>query len=270
MAGSRALLVGCAALSCIIGLSIRGIPVGLNEVVIWTGRFILLLAFLTIIISLVSPWITSVNVQKDICTVPQEEKERQQKLLREKQQEQLSKQVHSHVENVLKPREELKLRKKIETLGKSQLWTLSQGCRLGEAEESVNICSDSDDGTESANNEAVRKRKLPEQVTKPLPKNELPKPTKVITLPEEPVEGGNGVITIALRCPSGRVFKRRFYTSCSSLVLLDWMMKLGYHPVIYTICSTFPRCQLEFKSSSSLEDIGILKDIVLNVEEKTT
>ncbi|KAE8631552.1 hypothetical protein XENTR_v10001229 [Xenopus tropicalis] len=205
---------------------------------------------------------------RGIPVVPQEEKERQQKLLREKQQEQLSKRVNLHAENVLKPREELKLQKKKEKYGKTQRWTLSQGYRLGEAEEGVNKCSDSAHGTESANNEALRKRKLPEQVTKPLPKDEQPKPRKVIALPEEPSEVGDGVITIVLRCPSGRVFKRRFYTSCTSEVLLDWMKKLGYHPVIYTIYSTFPRCQLELKNGSSLEDIGILKDMVLNVEKK--
>lgn len=51
-------------------------------------------------------------------------------------------------------------------------------------------------------------------------------------------------------------------------VLLDWMMKIGYHPVFYTICTSIPKSYLEPRKDFTLENIGITKHTVLNVEEK--
>lgn len=46
------------------------------------------------------------------------------------------------------------------------------------------------------------------------------------------------------------------------------MMKVGYHKSLYRLSTSFPRRALEVEGGSSLEDIGITVDTVLNVEEK--
>lgn len=51
-------------------------------------------------------------------------------------------------------------------------------------------------------------------------------------------------------------------------LLLDWMKKSGYHPVLYTLCTSYPRKPLLTAADVSLEDAGILMDTVLNIEEK--
>ncbi|KAG8593797.1 hypothetical protein GDO81_000951 [Engystomops pustulosus] len=205
--------------------------------------------------------------------VPQKDNERHQEMVRKEQQELFSKEVSEYSENVLKPRQEEKLKKLEERFYRmtGQTWKLTEGHALGPGTEDqqddstgVNNC------VETANEEAIRKRKLPECVTKPLPQCEQPQPKRVIVLPDEPSESEEDVVTIALRCPSGRVYRRRFYKSFNSLVLLDWMMKIGYHSVFYTICTPIPRCPLELKENATLENIGITGHTVLNIEEKDT
>ncbi|KAM4709050.1 UBX domain-containing protein 8 [Discoglossus pictus] len=269
MAGNRTLLYCVLGISSVICLGLWRQRI---DVVLWGGRTLLTLALLTLIISVVTPWIPSsrVSVSSNSHTVPEDEVERLKRLARQEQQEQLSLKASSYMEQVIKPRQDLKLKKQEEQFYKmtGQSWKLTEGQRLGETEESDDNFNDKDTGDETANKEALRKRKLPENVTKPVPKPEQPQPKKVITLPEEPTESDEGVVTIALRCPSGRLYRRRFYKSCSSLVLMDWMMKIGYHSVIYTLCTPYPRCQLDLKQDLTLENIGILTDTVLNVEEK--
>ncbi|XP_068089802.1 UBX domain-containing protein 8 isoform X2 [Hyperolius riggenbachi] len=241
-----------------------------KDLAFWGGRLILILALVTLAISMLAPYVSSVCPPRHSETVPQHVTDRQQELVRKGQQELLSKKAKQYSEEVLKPREAEKLKKQEEKFYKmtGQIWTLTEGQRLGETEESDSERHSVDHGVLTVNQEAIRKRKLPEHVTKPLPKAEQPQPKKVITLPEEPNELEKGVVTIALRCPSGRVYKRRFYKSCSSLVLLDWMMKIGYHSALYTICTPIPKCYLELKKDLTLEDIGIIRQTVLNVEEK--
>ncbi|XP_040181275.1 UBX domain-containing protein 8 isoform X2 [Rana temporaria] len=241
-------------------------PIGLKEIAFWGGRFILILAFVTLAINYLTPYFSSFRPASHSQTVPQDEIDRQQEIVRKCQQDSLNKKAREYSEDVLKPREAKKLKKQEETFYRmtGQTWKLTEGHALGEAEES----EDNVDGVETANEKAIRKRKLPEHVTKPVLKAEQPQPKKVISLPEEPSELEEGVVSIALRCPSGRVFKRRFYKSYSSLVLLDWMMKIGYHPVFYTICTSIPKSYLEPRKDFTLENIGITKHTVLNVEEK--
>lgn len=76
------------------------------------------------------------------------------------------------------------------------------------------------------------------------------------------------VVTVALRCPSGCLLRRRFFKSWNSQVLFDWMMKIGYHRSLYRLSTSFPRRPLEVGGGLSLEDIGITVDTVLNVEER--
>ncbi|XP_053311969.1 UBX domain-containing protein 8 [Spea bombifrons] len=245
-----------------------------GEVVLWTGKFIFLISVLTLIISFVTPWISSFRRSRKShmgLSVPEGDMEQQQKLVRIEQQEQLKQKASYYVENIMKPREESRLKRKMEHFYRmtGQSWKLTEGHMLGDGEghDSLNNCDATDKAAETPNNEALRKRKLPEQATKPIPKLEPPPPKKIITLPEEPNEPGEGVISVALRCPSGRVFRRRFYKSCCSLVLQDWMMKLGYHSVFYALYTSSPRCQVELKTELSIENIGIIKDTLLNIEQ---
>ncbi|KAM3938431.1 UBX domain-containing protein 8 isoform 2-T2 [Leptodactylus fuscus] len=266
---ARSPLLCLLLVSFFILLCLRSHPLGLKEIAFWMGRFILILALVTFIVSVVAPYFNTVHLSGSSHSVPQKENEHHLEMVRKEQQELLSKKACEYNENILIPRQEEKLRKLEERFYKmtGQTWKLSEGYTLGEAEDQQDNSAGPNDRVETANEEAIRKRKLPENVTKPLPQCE-PKPKRVITLPEEPSETEEGVVIIALRCPSGRVYRRRFYKSCSSLVLLDWMMKIGYHPVFYSVCTPLPRCHLELKENVTLENIGLTRHTALNIEEK--
>ncbi|XP_018426141.1 PREDICTED: UBX domain-containing protein 8 isoform X2 [Nanorana parkeri] len=268
--GSRTPILCLLLISFFILLFSRSHPLGLREIAFWGGRFILILALVTLAISYFTRYLSSFRPTSHSQTVSQDEMDRQQEITRKGQQEYLKKKAREYSEDVLKPREAEKLRKQEETFYRmtGQTWKLTQGHQLGEAEESEGNVDSEDNEVETANERAIRRRKLPEHVTKPVPKVEQPQPKKVITLPEEPDELEVGVVTIALRCPSGRVYKRRFYKAYSSLVLQDWMMKIGYHTAFYTICTSLPKCYLELRKDLTLENIGITNHTVLNVEGK--
>lgn len=257
--------------SFFILLCLRSHPLGLREIAFWMGRGILILALTTFLVSVVAPYFNTVHLSSSSREVPQEANERHQEVVRKEQQEFLSKKASEYNENILRPRQEEKFRKLEERFLKMtrQTWKLTEGYTLGQEEEDrQNDAAGPSDRVETANEEAIRKRKLPEQVTKRPPRSEQPPPKRVIVLPEEPGESQDGVVTIALRCPSGRVYRRRFYKSCSSLVLLDWMMKIGYHPLLYSICTPMPRCPLDPKDDVTLDSIGITGHTALNIEEK--
>ncbi|XP_040273816.1 UBX domain-containing protein 8 isoform X1 [Bufo bufo] len=269
-ARSQASLLCLLFVSFFILLCLRSHPLGLKEIAFWMGRFILILALVTFIVSVVTPYFNTVHLSGSSPAVPQEENERHQEVVRREQQELLSKKANEYNENILKPRQEEKLTKLEERFYKmtGQTWKLTEGYTLGQEVEGQENSADLKDPAETANEEAIRKRKLPERVTKILPQCEQPQPKRVISLPEEPHESEEGVVSIALRCPSGRVYRRRFYKSCSSIVLLDWMMKIGYHPVLYSVCTPMPRCTLKLKENVTLENVGITRHTALNIEEK--
>uniref|UniRef100_A0A8C5MWN2 UBX domain-containing protein n=1 Tax=Leptobrachium leishanense TaxID=445787 RepID=A0A8C5MWN2_9ANUR len=258
-------------------------------VVLWIGKFALIISLLTLLISAVTPWIFSFRESREKhleFSVSKEEKDIQLKLVRKEQEERVTQKANYVMENVVKPREESKFKKKEERFYKmtGQSWKLTEGFRLGIAEDEDSIETSNVDSTsvENPNKEALRKRKLPEHVTRCIPKPEQPWPKKVsyeiiipdileataevIALPEEPDEV-EGVVTVALRCPSGRVFRRRFYKTCSSHVLLDWMTKVGYHYDLYALYTSSPRYHIEMDNDLSLDAIGIVKDTLLNVEQ---
>ncbi|XP_040346111.1 UBX domain-containing protein 8 isoform X2 [Herpailurus yagouaroundi] len=202
----------------------RGIPdLGVKDLILLCGRIFLLLAFLTLIISVTTSWLNSFKSSQVYLKEEEEKNEKRQKLVRKKQQEAQGEKVSRYIENVLKPHQEMKLRKLEERFYQmtGETWKLSNGHKLG-----------------------------------------------VLDLPEEPPETADEVVAVALRCPSGRVLKRRFFKSCSSQVLFHWMMKIGYHISLYSLSTSFPRRPLEVEEGWSLQDIGITMDTVLNVEEK--
>ncbi|XP_073493056.1 UBX domain-containing protein 8 isoform X4 [Phyllobates terribilis] len=173
-ARSRAVVLCLLLVSFFILLCLRSHPLGLKEIAFWLGRFILILALITFILSVVTPYFNAVRLSGGSQAVPQQENEHHQEMARKEQQELLSKRASEYSENVLKPRQEEKLKKLEERFYKmtGQTWKLAEGYTLG-----------------------------------------------VIILPEEPSESEGGVVTIALRCPSGRVYRRRFYKTYSSLEL---------------------------------------------------
>ncbi|CAO2611864.1 UBX domain-containing protein 8 [Lemmus lemmus] len=194
----------------------RGIPsLGIKDLILLSGRIFLLLALLTLVISVTTSWFNSPKPSR-AHVKGGEEDEKRQRLVRKKQ-------ASRYIQNVLKPQQEMKLKKLEERFYQmtGETWKLSTGHKL-----------------------------------------------EVPDLPEEPSETAEEVVTVALRCPSGRVLRRRFFKSWSSQVLFDWMMKLGYHKSLYSLSTSFPRRPLEAEGGLSLEDIGITVDTVLNVEEK--
>ncbi|XP_027385657.1 UBX domain-containing protein 8 isoform X1 [Bos indicus x Bos taurus] len=248
----------------------RGKPdLGIKDLILLCGRIFLLLALLTLIISVTTSWVNSFKPSQVYLKEEEEKNEKRQKLVRKKQQEAQGEKVSRYIENVLKPSQEMKLKKLEERFYQmtGETWKLSNGHKLG-GDEDLELDSESRTSFETSNREAAKRRNLPKPVTNISPPAEQPTKKEVLDLPEEPPETAEEVVTVALRCPSGRVLRRRFFKSCSSQVLFDWMMKLGYRTSLYSLSTSFPRRPLEVEAGWSLQDIGITVDTVLNVEEK--
>uniref|UniRef100_A0A8D0PZQ8 UBX domain-containing protein n=1 Tax=Sus scrofa TaxID=9823 RepID=A0A8D0PZQ8_PIG len=257
----------------------RGVPdLGIKDLILLCGRIFLLLALLTLIISVATSWInsfksTQVYLKALLCfgvlEEEEEKNEKKQKLVRKKQQEAQGEKASRYIENVLKPYQEMKLKRLEERFYQmtGETWKLSNGHKLGGDEDLV-LESESQTSSETSNREAAKRRNLPKLLTRVSPPAAQPTQKKVLDLPEEPPETAEEVVTVALRCPSGRVLRRRFFKSCSSQVLFDWMMKIGYHPSLYSLATSFPRRLLEVEEGWSLQDLGITVDTILNVEEK--
>ncbi|XP_026642661.1 UBX domain-containing protein 8 [Microtus ochrogaster] len=212
----------------------RGIPsLGIKDLILLSGRIFLLLALLTLVISVATSWFNSPKPSR-VHVKEGEENEKRQRLVRRRQCEQCSnntfflEQASRYIQNVLKPQQEMKLKRLEERFYQmtGETWKLTPGHKL-----------------------EVGNAGVPD-------------------LPDEPSETAEEVVTVALRCPSGRVLRRRFFKSWNSQVLFDWMMKIGYHKSLYGLSTSFPRRPLEADGGLSLEDIGITVDTVLNVEEK--
>lgn len=242
---------------------------GIKDLILLCGRIFLLLTLLTLIISVTTSWVNSFKSSQVYLKEEEEKNEKRQKLVRKKQQEAQGEKASRYIENVLKPHQEMKLKKLEERFYRmtGETWKLSHGHKLGGGEDLV-LESESQTSSETSNREAAKRRNLPKPVTKVSPPAEQPTQKEVLDLPEEPPEIAEEVVTVALRCPNGRVLRRRFFKSCSSQVLFDWMMKIGYHTSLYSLSTSFPRRAVEVERGWSLQDVGITVDTVLNVEEK--
>ncbi|XP_014686247.1 UBX domain-containing protein 8 [Equus asinus] len=248
----------------------RGIPgLGIKDLILLCGRIFLLLALLTLIISVTTSWLNSFKSSPVYLKEEEEKNEKRQKLVRKKQQEAQGEKASRYIENVLKPHQKTKLKKLEERFYQmmGETWKLSNGHKLGSGEDLV-LENESQTSFETSNREAAKRRNLLKCLTKVSPPAEKPTQREVLDLPEEPPETAEEVVTVALRCPSGKVLRRRFFKSCSSQVLFDWMMKIGYHTSLYSLSTSFPRRPLEVEGGCSLQDVGITVDTVLNVEEK--
>ncbi|XP_021549894.1 LOW QUALITY PROTEIN: UBX domain-containing protein 8 [Neomonachus schauinslandi] len=248
----------------------RGIPdLGVKDLILLCGRILLLLALLTLMISVTTSWLNSFKSSQVYLKEEEEKNEKRQKLVRKKQQEAQSEKASRYIENVLKPHQEMKLRKLEERFYQmmGETWKLSNGHKLG-GDEDLALENESQTSFKTSNREAAKRRNLPKPLSKISPSAEQPTQKEVLSLPEEPPETAEEIVTVALRCPSGSVLRRRFLKSCSSRVLLDWMMKIGYHTSRYSLSTSFPRRPLEVEGGWSLQDTGITVDTVLIVEEK--
>ncbi|XP_059765491.1 UBX domain-containing protein 8 isoform X3 [Balaenoptera ricei] len=223
----------------------RGIPdLGIKDLILLCGRIFLLLTLLTLIISVTTSWVNSFKSSQVYLKEEEEKNEKRQKLVRKKQQEAQGEKASRYIENVLKPHQEMKLKKLEERFYRmtGETWKLSNGHKLGGDEDLV-LESESQTSSETANREAAKRRNLPKPVTKVSPAAEQPTQKEVLDLPEEPPE-------------------------IAEEVLFDWMMKIGYHTSLYSLSTSFPRRTLEVERGWSLQDVGITVDTVLNVEEK--
>ncbi|XP_022080997.1 UBX domain-containing protein 8-like [Acanthaster planci] len=125
-------------------------------------------------------------------------------------------------------------------------------------------------GAQGTSKDAATVRKLPDSATRQ-PQAVPNKPQqvkKVIVLPNEPDTRDKKCITVALRGLRSTVTKRRFLYTEKVQVLLDWMAKQGYHPKLYTVCTTFPRRDLSQHAEETLEDMHLVRDVVLAIEER--
>ncbi|XP_024620735.1 UBX domain-containing protein 8 isoform X2 [Neophocaena asiaeorientalis asiaeorientalis] len=223
----------------------RGIPdLGIKDLILLCGRIFLLLTLLTLIISVTTSWVNSFKSSQVYLKEEEEKNEKRQKLVRKKQQEAQGEKASRYIENVLKPHQEMKLKKLEERFYHmtGETWKLSNGHKLGGDEDLV-LESESQTSSETSNREAAKRRNLPKPVTKVSPPAEQPTQKEVLDLPEEPPE-------------------------IAEEVLFDWMMKSGYHTSLYSLSTSFPRRALEVERGWSLQDVGITVDTVLNVEEK--
>ncbi|XP_058438282.1 UBX domain-containing protein 8 isoform X2 [Marmota monax] len=225
----------------------RGIPdLGIKDLIMLCGRVFLLLALLTLIISMATSLINSFKSSQAYLKEEEEKNEKRQKLVRKKQQEAQGEKASRYIENVLKPHQEMRLKKLEEHFYQmtGETWKLSGGHKLGGDEELV-LENTSQTSFETTNRQAAKRRNLPKLLTEAEDSTsaEQPSQKQVPDLPEEPSE-------------------------TTEEVLLDWMMKIGYHTSLYGLSTSFPRRPLEVERDRSLADIGITVDTVLNVEEK--
>ncbi|XP_029502888.1 UBX domain-containing protein 8 isoform X1 [Oncorhynchus nerka] len=264
-------LLGTLLISILCFVSWKHSIIDVRGAFLLVGRGLLLLGLSTLMVSYFYPRLRSLfssNTRSTSEYSEDEEAKQRQKQAREELQEKHSEKAFSYQESVLRPRQESSMRKKEERFYRmtGETWKLTDGEQLGEGESLGQSAQEDVDGT--PNQEAVRRRKLPESATRLHPKPEVPPQKRVVVLPEEPAEDAEGVVRVALRCPSGRTIHRRFLKSDSSSVLLDWLLKTGYHPALYTLCTTYPRQPLVIGKDISMGDAGILTHTVLNVEGK--
>ncbi|XP_019620201.1 PREDICTED: UBX domain-containing protein 8-like [Branchiostoma belcheri] len=208
-------------------------------------------------------------------TPPQREEDEavlQQRLqeARERVQKDHEAKASDYAERILKPKEAAELEKKEKEhyrfIGgpkfKGQGWALGYGD--GETHEGGGQAAG------SAKDAAVA-RKLPESaIPKPAQQTAEAKPRtrRVITLPQEPAIGEPETVTVGLKCPNGKIHRRRFHTNTAVQLLYDWMQTLGYHPSVYGISSTFPRRSFDSSRDGTLAQAGLTSDMVVMVDER--
>ncbi|KAL5019271.1 hypothetical protein ScPMuIL_004993 [Solemya velum] len=237
-------------------------------------KALLFLGFLTFIMQYVGVrvirrikrWRTSNKSPKDTYdSVRERHLQSKQQEAVNKIQDQHDEKASSYKERILIPREDARNKKKEEEhqrfLGPA--WK-GKGDKLGGEE--------IDQGVKSvgSSKDAVKHRKLPEVVTRPIVKPE-PKPVipkKVIVLPDEPAEGTADSVTVSLRTPLGGVKHRRFLQSHTVQTVLDFMTTIGHSQMMYTLATSYPRRVLSDSSNQTLSQLDFRGRVTLNIEER--
>ncbi|KAL7847684.1 hypothetical protein AOLI_G00224020 [Acnodon oligacanthus] len=273
MAAARALVLTGVFCVCVFWvLSWKYSVIGVRAALQLAGRGLLFLALAAWTVSSLYPKLKSFLSPAGPAEVENPVDEASSRVKQERarrgQQERHIVKSSAYHEAVLKPRQEAVRKKKEEDFYRmtGQTWKLSEGFTLGGEEETA--ANTEEDDNKTPNQKAARRRKQLETPHQAPVQKELPKEKKIIVLPDEPPENTEGVLRIALRCPSGRTLQRRFFKTCSSSVLLDWLHKSGYSPTIYALYTSYPRMPLLAHSDLTMEDVGIVTNTVLNVEEK--
>ncbi|XP_067290182.1 UBX domain-containing protein 8 [Pseudorasbora parva] len=261
--------VFCVLLAGFCFISWKHSLIGVTDALKLAGRGLIFLGICTWLIYML-PRLKSFffPVCQELPDRPLHEPDRlRQEQVRRIQQHQHNDKMSDYAESVLKPRQNLLLQQKMERYHRmtGETWRLTEGFPVGGEEDQMFLDVNAD---EIPNQGARRRRKLLQTVSPNLIQKEAPKQKKVIVLPDEPSVDTKGVVKIALRCPSRRTIHRRFLKTWSSMLLLDWMMKTGYPPALYTLCTSYPRKTLLMAADVSLEQAGILTDTLLHVEEK--
>uniref|UniRef100_A0A3B3QYN9 UBX domain protein 8 n=1 Tax=Paramormyrops kingsleyae TaxID=1676925 RepID=A0A3B3QYN9_9TELE len=238
-------LFGIISLSFLCCVYMRNYKKDFKAALLLMGRGLFLLVLSSWLLSLLYTRLRSSSPSSPTPQARSEYEDVSQKreLARKDQQERHSEKASTYQESVLKPRQEARLQNKEQRFYRmtGEAWKLTRGQLLGEGDPSTEHLKD-EDIDESPNVKAIRRRKLPETVSHIPAKADVPKEKRVVVLPDEPPENAEGV-------------------------LLDWMLKSGFPPHIYAICTSYPRRPLRMEKDLSLEDAGIDTDTVLNVEE---
>ncbi|KAK3578206.1 hypothetical protein CHS0354_020576 [Potamilus streckersoni] len=212
---------------------------------------------------------TKSTLQQD-TQEPDTENVQKLKQARKTVQEKYSLEASSYKERILKPREDAKRAQNERELYRfmGPAWK-GKGDVLG----GENTLRSPD--TDQAGRDAAVHRQLPEwsnevsrNIAKQLKQVRSNKEAKkVIVLPDEPPDGTADSILVVLRTPIGTAHKRRFLVSHTVQVLLDFMTVIGFHQRAYTIATSYPRYLLGKQADSTLEELGFIRQVVLNIEE---
>lgn len=116
--------------------------------------------------------------------------------------------------------------------------------------------------------QGVSPRKSKDDESNPDSSDSFPTGVNPTNLPEEPEITAPDCITIALKSPLGRTHKRRFLVTDTIELVLRYMATIGYHPSLYGLYLSYPRQSVSENASSSLQELGIVRGTLLNVEEK--
>ncbi|KAL3877448.1 hypothetical protein ACJMK2_035152 [Sinanodonta woodiana] len=237
-------------------------------------RTLLILGFLTFIIQyIVLPLLkrlkTKSTLQQD-AQEPEPDIVQKLKQARKTVQEKYSLEAGSYKERILKPREDAK-----RAQNEKELYRFMGPAWKGKG----NILGGEDTpkspDTDNTNRDAAVHRQLPEH-TDEVRRNIASqlkqtssniKTKKVIVLPDEPPDGAADSVLVVLRTPIGTKHKRRFLLSNTAQVLLDFMTVIGFHQSAYTIATSYPRQLLGSQADSTLEELGFIHQVVLNIEE---
>ncbi|XP_076459832.1 uncharacterized protein LOC143292980 isoform X2 [Babylonia areolata] len=244
----------------------------------WVGRGILGLAVITFFLQWVLPrlkkWYSQhasqslSTVRTDGSSVSDVQMAKQDSIHQELQEKHQAK-VASFKERILQPRAEAKKQQKEEEFYRflGPAWK-GRGQILGSVEEQQPEQEELDQFEKDLNPREIAALRRRIQTPAPQPAKPPPKPKRVITLPEEPSEDDPERVLVMLRSPIQTVCQRCFRHTDTVQTLLDFMTVSGFTQTFNTLCTSFPRHDLAQDTNLTLQDLGFIGGVTLNIEEK--